>query len=161
MTVTENTRHFTASMIVVDFRLRKVLLVFHKAEGKWVFPGGHLEESEALHEAARREVLEETGVNARFLGEEDGKPFDMPAPWRIERFPAPAKPHRGEPRHQHIDCLFVGEADSTVPLKPNDDDGVDRVVWSDIEPPYGLYVRSDVPRRLGELAREHGLPSWS
>jgi len=31
--------------------------------GKWVFPGGHIEFGETIFEAARREVMEETGLS--------------------------------------------------------------------------------------------------
>lgn len=44
----------------------RVLLVKHGYKsywyGKWILPGGMLEEGEALAEGARREVLEETGL---------------------------------------------------------------------------------------------------
>lgn len=36
--------------------------------GLWSLPGGHVEPGEGAAEAARREVLEETGVTARILG---------------------------------------------------------------------------------------------
>jgi 8-oxo-dGTP pyrophosphatase MutT (NUDIX family) len=40
----------------------KVLLVKHKKLGIWLAPGGHIEEGELPHQAAEREVFEETGV---------------------------------------------------------------------------------------------------
>lgn len=36
--------------------------------GLWSLPGGHVEPGEAASEAARREVLEETGIAAEILG---------------------------------------------------------------------------------------------
>jgi len=32
--------------------------------GKWTFPGGHLENGETPHQAAKRELFEETGIKA-------------------------------------------------------------------------------------------------
>jgi len=51
---------------VVIFNDRKeVLMVKHHQDGKdiWLVPGGSIEEGENALEAARREVLEETGLN--------------------------------------------------------------------------------------------------
>ncbi len=36
--------------------------------GEWLFPKGHIEQMEDCQDAARREVEEETGAIARFLG---------------------------------------------------------------------------------------------
>lgn len=66
-------------MIEVNFyeevadELLKFAVIISKTEGKWVFckhkeretyevPGGHREEGEAIHEAAKRELREETGA---------------------------------------------------------------------------------------------------
>ena len=43
----------------------KVLLVKHKKLGFWLAPGGHLEPDELPHQAAEREVFEETQVQVQ------------------------------------------------------------------------------------------------
>jgi 8-oxo-dGTP diphosphatase len=45
------------------FREERVLLV-RRPEGVWAFPGGKVERGETIHDAATRELFEETGVVA-------------------------------------------------------------------------------------------------
>jgi 8-oxo-dGTP diphosphatase len=75
--------HFTASAIVSA--LGHILLVHHKKIGAWVPPGGHINQTEMPHEAAVREVYEETGVKVEVLSEQtpttgDSKAFFPPQP---------------------------------------------------------------------------------
>lgn len=55
----------SVNVLVVDGD--KVLLLKRKkkGEGTWCSPGGHLEYGEFALEAAKRELLEETGINAK------------------------------------------------------------------------------------------------
>lgn len=53
---------YTASAFVLN-RENKILLLWHKKFNKYVQPGGHILEEELPHEAAIREVYEETGIN--------------------------------------------------------------------------------------------------
>jgi len=61
-----------AGLGVIIIRDRKVLLLKRKSiagDGTWCFPGGHIELNESFEETARRETMEESGVqikNVRF-----------------------------------------------------------------------------------------------
>ena len=57
--------HFTASAVVIEEG--HILLVHHRRIGAWLPPGGHIDEGELPHEAAMREVFEETGVKVMVL----------------------------------------------------------------------------------------------
>lgn len=55
--------HLTASALVFDADLRRVLLTHHRKAGTWLQLGGHCEAQDAgLQAAARREVGEESGI---------------------------------------------------------------------------------------------------
>ncbi|AOJ04666.1 MULTISPECIES: NUDIX hydrolase [Burkholderia] len=63
------------AVIAVTFRGDEVILVQRGKEpqkGTWGFPGGSVEPGERLHDAAARELFEETGVRA-----EVGDPIDV------------------------------------------------------------------------------------
>ena len=90
----------------------KFYLHFHKKHGKWLPPGGHLEENETPPETAKREVLEETGLEIAFIQQENlwyddwnGHSIHRPFSCLLEQIPA-----RGdEPAHEHIDFIFVAK----------------------------------------------------
>ena len=87
--------HFTASGFVLSPDRLSLLLVHHTKLEKWLQPGGHVETGDAdVESAARREVVEETGLSdLELLGLLD---ID------IHRFPK-----RGdEPAHDHLDVRF-------------------------------------------------------
>jgi len=57
--------HFTSSGFVVHPGGDRILLIHHARLGIWVQPGGHVDPSDpTMLEAARREIVEETGLTA-------------------------------------------------------------------------------------------------
>jgi coenzyme F420-0:L-glutamate ligase len=91
--------HVTASAIVLDHDLRRVLLTLHPRVGAWVQLGGHLEDGDAsLLAAARREAAEEGGI--------ESLEFD-PAPLALDIHPITCS--LGVPT-RHYDVKFVGRA---------------------------------------------------
>lgn len=148
--ITNETRHPTASMVILDGRY--VLLIEHKASGKWQFPGGHVDENEAGHEAAQREVFEETGIKAEVIS--NGRQYGWsagakwhPTPFQVMEFPAPAKPDRpgkpAEPEHWHIDSLYLGRADRWANLVALESE-VKGARWVLLEDLHSIPVRDEV-----------------
>jgi ADP-ribose pyrophosphatase YjhB (NUDIX family) len=105
-------RHFTVAVFVVD--AGRVLLHFHRKLGKWLPPGGHIEHNELPDDAARREVLEETGLHVRLLGP---RGLDVEAPPQLV-VPAGIQVEAIYPGHEHIDLVYFAELASSAEIDP-------------------------------------------
>lgn len=134
---------------------RKVLLVKHKKLGFWLAPGGHLEAGELPHQAAEREVFEETGVkvetvSANQLIESNMNQY-LPTPVFInlhwiskENYQAridskdPSQPHSTilwpKGCEQHLGYLYIVKAVGPIDIKhdPGESDGIDWFGEADI-----------------------------
>ena len=99
-----------ASVAVVTLHCNHVLLVRRDKEpyrGKWSFPGGSIEAGETSREAARREALEETGLEVDVLDvaevvdsihpPQDGRPGYHYCIVDFMAVPAPTVPSDGPP----------------------------------------------------------------
>ncbi len=102
-------RQFTATVYVLQEK--QVLLHFHKKMGKWLPPGGHLEENETPPECAIREALEETGLHVELIRDENlwvdcwnASSFERPFLCLLENIP----PYKDQPAHQHVDFIYLG-----------------------------------------------------
>ena len=96
--------HFTASGFVVSPDGGSTLLVYHRRLDRWLQPGGHIDPSDgSVEAAARREVVEETGV---VLSDAPGRLIDL------DVHPIPAG--KGEPEHCHFDIRFRFTASDTM-----------------------------------------------
>ena len=102
-------KEFVASVYLIDNQ--KILLIYHHKLQKWLPPGGHVEANETPVEAARREVLEETGLEIEFMTQENlsincwnAKSLERPYLCLLEEIP----PYRDVPAHQHVDFIYVG-----------------------------------------------------
>jgi ADP-ribose pyrophosphatase YjhB (NUDIX family) len=103
-------RHFTVTTYVVQDK--RALLIFHPKMQKWLPPGGHIEPNEIPHEAALREVLEETGLHVELIQQENlwincWNAASIPRPYfcLLENIP----PHPPHPAHQHIDLIYLAK----------------------------------------------------
>ncbi len=156
-------RHFTATGYVVNAARTQMLLVRHRKLGLWLPAGGHLDPNELPHEAAVREVLEETGVHARLV--QLGEPVvtttrpgvsELPQPWVMleQHIPATAR----EPEHTHLDLCYLLEADDSVPPLAQDTE-VSAARWWDratigSQPDVVRPPPPDLTTRAGPVSRQ-------
>jgi 8-oxo-dGTP pyrophosphatase MutT (NUDIX family) len=108
-----NPHHVTASAFVVSSR--GVILHRHRRLGIWVQPGGHVDAGEEPADAALRECVEETGLDAHHL---DGRVFHVDV-------------HPGPRGHTHYDVRYILVAEPTDPQPPPGESP--DVFWFDVE----------------------------
>jgi 8-oxo-dGTP pyrophosphatase MutT (NUDIX family) len=112
--------HVTASGIVLSRDGTALLLVLHRRLGRWLQPGGHLDpRDDTAMGAARREVIEETGITP--------DPAVPPLLVGIDVHRIPAA--RGEPAHLHHDLVYRFSGPLQAP-RPSAE--VSRAVWRGI-----------------------------
>jgi 8-oxo-dGTP pyrophosphatase MutT (NUDIX family) len=99
--------HVTCSTAVINDG-KQVLMIHHRALGKWLLPGGHIEEVDAsLLQAALRELEEETGIP----WQSTTRPPAMDViPVDVDVHLIPANPAKGEGEHWHADFRFAFSA---------------------------------------------------
>jgi 8-oxo-dGTP pyrophosphatase MutT (NUDIX family) len=85
--------HLTASAIVIG--PKGVLLHRHKRLGLWLQPGGHIEPGETPWEAARREAMEETGLELKWPSAQHPPPL------------AHVDVHAAANSHTHLDLRYL------------------------------------------------------
>ena len=103
-------KHFTVTTYILKEIPKQVLLLFHSKLQKWLPPGGHLEENETPPECAKREALEETGLEIELIKQENvwvncwnAVSFERHYLCLLEHVP----PHKDTGAHQHIDLIYL------------------------------------------------------
>ncbi len=115
--------HFTASAFVVNKERTKLLLVYHNILGGYIFPGGHMDGETDFLSVARREVLEETGVNVELTNDKIFSVWVGPVKGHIKR-------GKYVSAHTHLDLAYLFEADDKAKLKIKPDEN-QSVIWAD------------------------------
>lgn len=121
-------REFTATAYII--KEGKTLLLYHKKLKKWLPPGGHLHPNELPPDGARREALEETGLEVKLIKQENiwinrwnATSFERPYLCLLEEIP----PHNDTAAHQHIDFIYLATPVKGV-VKHNDHEST-QIKW--------------------------------
>lgn len=89
----------TGSGLLVSADRQRVLMNHHKGLDKWLCFGGHADGETDIFNAARREVIEESGIEAI-------EPVSS-AIFALDVHEIPANENRQEPAHYHFDITFL------------------------------------------------------
>ena len=111
----------------------------------WLPPGGHLLQNELPEIGARREVLEETGLEVALAGEPEGRWGTV----TVLRTPVCILLEDIEPGHQHIDLIYFATA-RTDAARVNGAEAA-RLRWFSREELDSIEVAEDI-RVLGRRA---------
>ncbi|MBA3604053.1 MAG: NUDIX domain-containing protein [Parachlamydiaceae bacterium] len=101
-------RQYTATAYIIS--QERTLLIYHRKLQKWLPPGGHIDANELPSEAAKREVVEETGLEVELFTDEhiwverlNANSLPRPYMCLLEEIPA----HGIQVAHQHIDFIYL------------------------------------------------------
>ncbi|WP_235825755.1 NUDIX hydrolase [Candidatus Frankia alpina] len=131
--------HVTCGAIAVNTTFR-VLQVRHRALDRWLFPGGHVDDTDpTLVAAALRELAEETGVLPSTVRPLRNIPVD------IDVHSIPENPEKGEPEHTHYDFRFIFQilrstGPGTVDLRHDEVTDHRWIPVSDLDGPTGARI---------------------
>jgi 8-oxo-dGTP pyrophosphatase MutT (NUDIX family) len=144
-------REWTVATFVVH--RGRVLLLYHRKLGLWLPPGGHVEPGELPDEAAVREVLEETGVRCRLVGERGVR---VEYPRQLIR-PYGVQVEHIRPGVEHIDLVYFAVAEDDGSTISDESSARDRAGWyapADLAP---LGANDEIQQWVAKVAQATGM----
>jgi len=117
---TNEVAHLTASAIVVDPSMTKVLFAFHNIYQSWSWVGGHNDGDPDFLAVALREAKEETGVKNIYPASDDVFMLDV---IYVHHHVKRGK-FVGDHLHLNVTYLLVADDSDKLEIKPDENSGV-------------------------------------
>ena len=95
-------KHLVSYSVLVDFKEKKVLLFDHKKALKKRPSGGHIDKDEMPYETAKRELVEELGIEPKFAFNDSEVPFFLTVMETVGLTPG----------HVDVDLWYIFKGDS-------------------------------------------------
>lgn len=108
--------HLTASTVILNQSLEKMLMIHHKIYDTWTWQGGHADGEDDLLKVALKEAEEETGLQRTSVIQRDGQAIyrwdilPVQGHWKKGHYVAP---------HLHLNIAFILMAKEEDALKLN------------------------------------------
>lgn len=108
--------HVTGSALVTNSTFTKVLFTYHAKLQKWLQLGGHADGEHLIHDVAKREAVEESGItefeflDIRNFPETSVSYFEGILPFDIDIHFIPE--NKNEPAHHHYDVRYLFKTNS-------------------------------------------------
>ncbi len=136
--------HVTSSGIVVNYDM-EILLIFHKASGRYLQPGGHIDDYDiSTYNGALREIKEETGLKMLDLHPWHNK-NNFPININIHKINARPKKNEGE--HFHYDYMYIFRtSEKNIDLQLEE---VSNFKWISIENlPDNIHIKTSIKKAI-------------
>ncbi|MCC5885218.1 MAG: NUDIX hydrolase [Gammaproteobacteria bacterium] len=138
--------HVTGSAWIVDPAGEAVLLTHHRKLDLWIQLGGHADGDPDVLAVARREGLEESGLQGLQLIEPAfSSGVDLPVPFDVDIHEIPAR--RAEPAHFHFDVRYAFRADSRAVITSDESHAL---AWVPVEEVHRYTSDVSVVRMVGK-----------
>ncbi len=117
--------HFSSSAFVVNEKRNKVLMIYHLIYKTYAWTGGHMDGDDDFAYVAKKETVEETGIEKLKL---------ISGIISLESLPVPTHIKGGKEieEHDHFNVTYLFEADENQELKIKEDENSD-VRWIPFE----------------------------